>query len=122
MALDSIASEYSRMRYAERGEQSPYPDWEFIEELIEADYSWDGVGVFWNKSDDTYWWGTDSGCSCYGPWESTEPSDLLPLDNAHAKEFAEAVKGVGGYNDEEHTSFIHRMLKEADIYPGVIEG
>ena len=32
------------------------------------DYDWSVIGVI--KADDGYYVGTDSGCSCYWPWEN----------------------------------------------------
>lgn len=116
MSLDSISSEFVTER-----EKSYYPDWEFVDSLITYNYSWNTVGVWHNKKTDTYWWAEDSGCSCYGPWESLEPEGLTSLDNAHAQEFADAVMGVDGYDDKDRQAFIHRMLREANLFPGVIK-
>ena len=35
-----------------------------------VDYDWSVIGVI--KADDGYYVGTDSGCSCYWPWENYE--------------------------------------------------
>ena len=35
-----------------------------------VDYDWSVIGVI--KADDGYYVGTDSGCSCYSPWENYE--------------------------------------------------
>ena len=36
----------------------------------DEDYDWSVIGVI--KADDGYYVGTDSGCSCYLPWENYE--------------------------------------------------
>lgn len=41
-------------------------------------YDWSVFGVFEIRG--RLFYGSDSGCSCYGPWENTDEGDLSPID------------------------------------------
>lgn len=71
-------------------------------DLAEPYYSYDLVGVW--KTEDGYWLSTDSGCSCYSPWESHSDDDLTgPLTAEQAREEATSLWAgayAGGYDPE----------------------
>lgn len=55
--------------------------WDRLEIVREVDdgemYAWDVVALFREKENGNYWIGSDSGCSCDGPWDYlTDLSDL----------------------------------------------
>lgn len=78
---------------------------EFVVEvwLAEPNYDYDVLGVW--KTDEGYYLSTDSGCSCYSPWENHTDDDLTgPLTADQAKEEATSLwKGAysGGYDPEQ---------------------
>lgn len=57
------------------------PGFELVTELQSNDYQWYAIGVWREIATGRLFWATDSGCSCYGPWEDIKTgADLDPLD------------------------------------------
>lgn len=71
--------------------------------LAEPNYDYDLAGVW--KAEDGYYLSTDSGCSCYSPWESHSDDDLTgPLTAAQAIEEVTSLWSgayAGGYDPEQ---------------------
>ena len=77
----------------------------------EEDDNWSVIGVI--KADDGYYVGTDSGCSCYSPWENYEDaSDFVgPMS---FDDMSEEVRSIAGmYQGVDRT--------ELDEYLGSLE-
>jgi len=77
-------------------------------DLAEPDYSYDVLGIW--KAEDGYYLSTDSGCSCYSPWESHSDADLTgPLTAEQAIEEATSL-WIGSYQTRfEPESFAKAM-------------
>lgn len=67
------------------------------------DYSWSIMGVF-REEDGTLTWADDSGCSCYGAWE-TPGGDRRPLTSETWDAFAAEVAGFPA-GDEDKATFL----------------
>lgn len=98
------------------------PNFEVIDSIVEADYSWSAIGVWRNVKTNQFFWSTDSGCACNGPWESLEASDLFPLTEGNFAEFAaEAEDFINhGITAADIASFLHEIQQKMDIWPGVM--
>lgn len=74
-----------------------------VVELSEPNYDYDELGIW--KAEDGYYLSTDSGCSCYSPWENHTDDDLTgPLTAEQAIEEATSLWSgsySGGYDPEE---------------------
>lgn len=97
-------------------------DREFLGEIEwNEGYEWSVIGV-WRDDEGRFYLGTDSGCSCNGPWDST-PTDALtgPLTldqaaeevvnlwNAERRRFAEEdVRGLLGV-------MLESFMREVDL-------
>lgn len=58
-----------------------WQSFEVVDELDDddGDYNWHIVGVFQRNADGKLFWSSDSGCSCYGPWECITEEEIEPL-------------------------------------------
>ena len=88
-------------------------DREFLAEtdISEPDYPFDLLGL-WRDSDNKFYLGTDSGCSCPSPWESHTADDLtgpLTLDQA-VEEATNLWRLAGKYEPEEFEKFLNTAL------------
>lgn len=80
-------------------------------DLKEPDYSFDLLGL-WRDSDNKFYLGTDSGCSCPSPWESHTADDLtgpLTLDQA-VEEATNLWRLAGKYEPEAFAKFLNTAL------------
>lgn len=51
-----------------------------VAELNTGGYDWSAVGVWRQKDTGRLYWATDSGCSCFAPWDNLDEASLSPLD------------------------------------------
>lgn len=71
-----------------------YDDVAYID--VAESYEYDVIKVV--KNDEGYFIATDSGCSCYSPFESYLPSDMTgPLTREQAKEEFESLVTISYY-------------------------
>lgn len=72
---------------------------EIVAEIYDGGYDWSAFVVFRKLDDGTLLWGTDSGCSCYGPFDSLDgPEDLNVLNKGTWNEFAHALSEFNDYD------------------------
>ena len=77
----------------------------------EEDDNWSVIGVI--KADDGYYVGTDSGCSCYSPWENYEDASDFVGPMSFEDMCAEVRSIAGMYQGVDRT--------ELDEYLGSLE-
>lgn len=66
---------------------------ELVAEVGDWDYSWSVVAVFRDLTSGKLYWGSDSGCSCYSPFEDvTSVEGLSGLTKATYTELERAVR------------------------------
>ena len=71
----------------------PIPGFEVLQEIEEGGLSYEfHILALWRETaTGALFFGTDSGCSCPSPWESTSESDLTPITRETFDEFERAV-------------------------------
>ena len=76
------------------------------------DYDWSVIGLWTGPQG--YYLGTDSGCSCYSPWENYDTGDLTgPLTAEQAREEITSLANVDGQlastTSEELAQFLEHL-------------
>lgn len=86
----------------------PYNDAERFEEIAQVylgGYSWGIAGVWRDKTTGRLYGDTDSGCSCYGPFDEAEfPGEITfsrCKEITHEREAADLLDGVSGEDEPE---------------------
>lgn len=100
----------------------PYNDesgrWEKVAELYGAGYSWDIACVWRDTTTGRLYGASDSGCSCYGPFEEGDThggseytfgdlTEITSRDQAHA--LADSVQGEDGVSTTERLDFVREV-------------
>ena len=93
---------------------------EYGAELMEYDYSFYELGV-WIRNGELYI-STDSGCSCYGPWESHTESDLTgPLTVDQVEEEATSLAGENEWGKREVADLIVALRAREELLNTLVE-
>lgn len=84
------------MTYGWEYNDSPFPDYDLVVEDSNygEDYDWHQDSV-WHKNGQFYTL-SDGGCSCNGPYEYTDETDLVPVAS-----FAQAISGLSAEAKEQ---------------------
>lgn len=100
------------------------PDYELVDSIVGADYSWNAIGVWRNTKTNQFFYATDSGSSCNSAWDSLEDKDLIALTEGNFAEFAveaESFNGEYGVTETDIAGFLHDIQQKMGIFPGVTE-
>lgn len=70
-----------------------------VDRIYDGGYEWSAFVVWQRLDDGTMFWASDSGCSCYGPWDGVQDTDGLQELNSKTRSNFEAE--LAAFNDYE---------------------
>lgn len=90
---------------------------EKIAEVYKGGYSWDIAVVWRDKATSKLYGATDSGCSCYGPWDAGYMSGALSdcVQITHVREAAELLKYISGEEGDVTTTERQDFVRKVEV-------